>query len=338
MRIHYSSYYHALAEAGDIAQRAERLGYDVVQHPERQHNPFLPCVLAADRTTRIGIATNIAVAFARSPMDTAYLAWDLQQLSGGRFSLGLGTQVKGHITRRYSQPWGPPAPRIKEYVAAIRAIWDSWQNGAKLDYRGEHFTVNLMTPYFNPGPIEHPQIPIFVAAVGAIMAKSVGQVCDGLAWHQFHTARYLQEVVVASARAGAQAAGRDPNALQFHGAAFIATGATQSDLERGREAVKKEIAFYASTPAYHPVLALHGWQDVGEKLHQMSRENKWDAMSAEITDEIVDAFAVTADYDHIADKLKERYGAFASGVTFSFPTKTPADEERLAAIVQQIKA
>jgi probable F420-dependent oxidoreductase len=323
---------------GDAAREIEALGYDGVQHPDLQHHPFLPCALAAEATKTIGIGTSVAIAFARSPMDTAMAAWDIQELSGGRFTLGLGTQVKAHIVRRFSGTWASPAARMREYVRALRSIWDCFQNGSKLDVRGEHYNFSLMTPYFNPGPIEHPHIPVYVAAVGPLMSRVAGEVCDGLAWHTFHTVKYLREVVVPNARAGAEKAGRDPASLQFSGSCYYVTGDSDEELERGRQETRTNIAFYGSTPAYHGVLAAHGWNDLGEKLHLMSREGKWDAMGDEITEEMLDEFVVTERYDKIARAIKARYGSLASGFNFSSRIDTGKDRDAVAAIVRELKS
>ncbi len=337
LRVLCSSRFSRTSEAAEAAREVEALGYDVVQHPDLKHHPFLPCALAAQATETIGIATNVAIAFARSPMDTAMAAWDIQELSGGRFTLGLGTQVKAHIVRRFSGTWGPPAARMREYVQALRTIWDCFQNGTKLAFRGEHYNLSLMIPYFNPGPMEHPNIPVYVAAVGPLMSRVAGEVCDGLTWHTFHTVKYLREVVVANARAGAEKAGRDPDSLQFVGSCYYVTGDNDEELERGRQEQRKNIAFYASTPAYHGVLATHGWNDVGEKLHLMSREGKWDEMGGEITDEMLDEFVVTAPYDKIAGAIKARYGSFATGFNFSSRVSTGKDRDAIAAIVRDLK-
>ena len=321
-----------------MAQRAERLGYDVMTNGERDHIGFFPPLLAAEHTTKLKVATNVAIAFARSPMTTAYAAWNLQGFSGGRFQLGLGSQVKAHIVRRFSAEWGKPVARMKECIQAVRAIWDCWQNGTKLDFQGEFYKFTLMIPYFSPGPTEHPDIPIHIASVGPRMSRMAGEVCDGLGWHGFHTPRYLREVVYANFKAGAEAAGRNVKDLRFQGGGYIATGDTEEELEKGRFSVRKEISFYGSTPAYLPVLETHGWTDVGHKLHGMSREGKWEAMTKEITDDMVDEFAIVAKYDKLAAEIKRRYGDFASGFSLSLPAETLEEEERLSGIIKALKS
>lgn len=338
MKVYGGIGFKNLSEVPAVARRAERLGYDGIHNGESSHHSFLPPLLAAEHTKVIGIGTNITVAFARSPTVTAHAAWDIQDLSGGRFALGLGTQVKAHIVRRFGAEWRQPVARLREYVQAVRAVWDSWQNGTRLNFQGDHYKLTLMIPFFSPGPIEHPNIPIHISAVGPRMSRMAGEATDGLAWHGFHTPRYLREVVYANFCEGARAAGRDPKSLEFMGGGYFVTGKNDEELEKGRQAVRGQIAFYGSTPQYHVVLDLHGWTDIGHKLHAMSREGKWDAMGRELTDEIVDEFATVAPYDKIARKIKERYGAFATAINFSMPTKTPEDEEVLASIIKELKS
>ncbi|MCL0101561.1 TIGR03617 family F420-dependent LLM class oxidoreductase [Dehalococcoidia bacterium] len=328
----------SLKQIPEAARRAERLGYHAMNNGERRNHAFLPPLLAAEHTERLMVSPNVAIAFARSPMATAYASWNIQAFSDGRFQLGLGTQIKAHITRRFGAEWGKPAARMRDYILALRAIFDCWQNETKLDYQGAFYKLNLMIPYFNPGPIAHPNIPIHIAAVGPRMARMAGEVCDGLGWHGFHTAKYLREVVFENFKLGAQASGRDISRLRFEGLAHIATGATDEEVEKGRLKVRNAISFYGSTPAYHPVLEIHGWNDLGEKLHLMSRDQKWEQMATEIPDEVVDEIAVTAKYDDLAKAIKQRYEDFATGFSIDLPTKTPEEEERLASIIKEIQA
>ncbi|HEX2173421.1 MAG TPA: TIGR03617 family F420-dependent LLM class oxidoreductase, partial [Dehalococcoidia bacterium] len=214
-----------LSAIPEATRQAERLGYDGVTSNETNHEAFLPIVLMAEHSERLEVGTSIAISFPRSPMIVANLAWDLQKFSRGRFNLGLGTQVKGHNQRRFSVPWSPPAPRMREYVQALRAIWDCWQNGTKLDFTGEHYTFTLMTPMFDPGPIEHPKIPIYLAAVGDAMCRLVGEVADGIRLHTFNTPKYVQQVILPSIEAGAKRAGRSMSDLEIIGGSFIVTGA-----------------------------------------------------------------------------------------------------------------
>ena len=327
----------SLDEAPEAARRAERLGYDFLSSSETAHNPFLPLVLAAEHTERVGLRTSIALAFARSPMDTAYLAWDLQRFSNGRLALGLGSQVRGHIVRRFSMDWAPPAGRMREYVIALRSIWECWQTGAKLDIRGDHYTINLMPPVFNPGPIPAPDIKVHIAAVNPRMLQVAGEVCDGVTLHSFNTPEYTKQVVMPNLQKGAAKAGRTLKDMEVSGGGFIVTGGTEEELDANRMATKKRIAFYGSTRSYAGVMDTHGWSDTAEKLYRMSVEGKWSEMEAEITDEMLDAFAVSGTYDEIVDKVKDRYGAYATSISFSIPVRTPDDEERLKAMVRELQ-
>ncbi len=323
---------------GTDARRAEELGYDYFSASETAHNPFLPLALAAEGTERIMLRTSIALAFARSPMDTAYIAWDLQAMSKGRFALGLGSQVRGHIVRRYNMEWSSPAARMREYVLALRAIWDCWQNGTKLNFKGDFYSFNLMPPFFSPGPIEHPDIKIYIAAVNGRMQRVAGEVCDGVLLHSFNTPRFTEEVVLPRLEEGAKAAGRTMADLEVSGGGFIVTGANQEEIEANRRITKNRISFYASTRSYAPVMHAHGWHDTAEKLYRMSIDGQWGQMGEQITDEMLDAFAVVGSYDDIVDEIKVRYGAYAGSIGFSIPTRTPEDEERLRSMLKSLQA
>ena len=243
-----------LNAAAAIAQQVEAYGFSGLWTSETAHNPFLPLTHAAAATKRIDLGTAIAVAFPRSPMITAQIAWDLAAQSNGRFILGLGTQVKPHIEKRFSTPWSAPAPRLREYVESLRAIWDTFQTGAPLRYRGEHYSFRLMTPFFNPGAIEHPDIPIYIAAVNDHLCRLAGELCQGLHVHPFHTARYLREVVIPNVERGAQAAGRTRADVALSCAIFVCTGKDAAETVENTAGVRTQIAFYASTPSYRPVM------------------------------------------------------------------------------------
>jgi len=309
------------------ARRCEELGFDGVTTPEAGHDPFLPLVVAADHTRHIALGTNVAIAFPRSPMVTAQLAWDLQQLSGGRFQLGLGTQVKGHVERRYASPWsGPPGPRMREYVQCLKAMFETFQTGAKPDFAGEHYGFSLMNPFFNPGPIEHPHVPIHLAAVNPYMARLSGELCDGLRLHPIATFRYAREVVLPAIEAGATKAGRDPSEIDVIGAPFLAIAADEEGVEAARRALKQHIAFYASTPTYHAVLEFHGWQGVGHELHRMSREGKWREMPERISDEMLDEWAIAGTRDQLVGKLHERCTDLFSTVLLDLAPELRSDD------------
>ncbi|TYL55467.1 TIGR03617 family F420-dependent LLM class oxidoreductase [Nocardioides sp. BGMRC 2183] len=293
-------------EPADEARRAEAAGYDRIWSSEIGHDPFVQLAVGAAATSRIEVATGIAVAFARNPMNTAHLAHDLQTLSRGRFTLGLGTQVKAHVTRRFSMPWSRPAARMREYVLALRAIWDSWETGERLKFEGEFYTHTLMTPMFVPQSHGHRTPPVVVAAVGDRMAEIAGEVGDGMLCHSFLTEAYLREATLP-----AIALGRARSAItefEIVGGPFVATGSTAAEIAAATDAVRSQIAFYASTPAYRPVLEHHGWGELGERLHRLSRGGDWAAMAAALPDELLHEFAAVGEPEEAADLLARRYG------------------------------
>lgn len=326
-----------LAAIPEATRQAERLGYDGVTSNETNHEAFLPIVLMAEHSQRLEVGTSVAISFPRSPMIVANLAWDLQKFSRGRFNLGLGTQVKGHNQRRFSVPWTPPAPRMREYVLALRAIWDAWQNGTKLDFVGQHYTFTLMTPMFNPGPMEHPKIPIYLAAVGDAMCRLVGEVADGIRLHTFNTPKYIQNVIVPSIEAGAKKAGRSLEDIEVIGGSFIVTGANEEEVERSKLAEKRRISFYGSTRSYHPVFQEHDQLELGLKLHAMSLKGEWEAMAHEISDDVLEEFAVVATYDDLPRRLKEKFGGVVTRMVYTPDIRGPEDEERVTDIVRQLK-
>ncbi len=326
-----------LREVPAAARKAEERGYDGFVVPQTSHDPFLPLVLAAEHTERVELGTAVAIAFPRSPMITAYEAWDLQAMSKGRLLLGLGTQVKGHIERRFSVPWTAPGPRLREYILALRAIWDCWQNGTKLDFRGEHYTFTLMTPFFNPGPIEHPHVRIYVSALNPYICRLAGELCDGIRLHAFNTPKYFRDVILPNLEAGAKKAGRSLADIDISGGNFIIAGDTEEEIERGKQDTRRQVSFYGSTRTYKSVMDAHGWGDTALKLHRMSSEGLWTEMAEEITDEMLEEFAVIGTYDEIVDKIKERWGWVVNRVGFTMPVRGPADEERLRAMIRALQ-
>ncbi len=316
---------------------AEGMGYDGVSASETRHDPFVALTLAANATSRVALATNVAIAFPRSPMVTAYTARDLQDLSGGRFRLGLGTQVKGHIERRFSTAWESPGPRLREYIQALRAIWRAWDTGEPLNFAGRFYRFSLMTPFFNPGPGEFPQPPIMNAAVNAYNCRVAGEVSNGLALHTFTSADYVKQVVKPNIALGAARAGRDPEAIAVKGGGFIVTGPDQPAVEAARQEARQRIAFYASTPAYRPVLECHGFHEVGQRLHQMSRQGKWQEMASLVSNEMVDAFAVVGRYAEIADRLLERYGGLVDEVGFSVAAANQSAEQQVRQVISRLQ-
>ncbi len=327
-----------LKDVPGISRKYEKIGCDIIDIHDTKHDPFLSLALAAEHTRHVALRTSVAIAFPRSPMTIAYSAWDIQRFSEGRLTLGLGSQVRGHIVRRFSAPWVPPAPRMREYVTALRAIWDCWQNGTKLKFQGDYYSFSLMTPFFDPGSIEHPNIPIYISAMNQNMLRVAGEVCDGLLIHPFTSLKYVKEVILPDLETGAERAGRSLEDVEVSGGGFIVTGETEEGIAKGREAVRSRIAFYASTLSYRPVMSVHGWDDTVEKLYRMSVEGQWDSMRGEITDEMVDTFALIGTYDDIVDKIKARYGDYACSIDFSLPVDNGNSEGRLEDVIKQLKS
>jgi probable F420-dependent oxidoreductase len=308
----------------DLAVSAEQRGYDAAWVPEVAHDPFPSLAIAASRTERLQLGTNIAVAFARNPMSLAVVANDLQLYSNGRFLLGVGSQIKPHITKRFSMPWSAPAERMREYLLAMRAIWHSWSSGERLDFVGEFYTHTLMTPFFNPGPNPHGNPPIFLAGVGPRMTAVAGEVADGFFLHGFTTERYIREVTLPALLEGRAAAGKDNlDGFEINGIPFIVTGHDDASVEAAAAGVRNQIAFYGSTPAYRPVLELHGWGDLQPELNALSKRGEWEEMGRRITDEMVHEFAIVASPDQIADRLLARYGDIFTRTGFYAPYPVP---------------
>lgn len=308
-----------MRDVAQAARAAEEIGFDGIWTTETQHNGFLPLVIAAEHSQRIDLGTAVAIAFPRSPMVMAQLAWDLQALSGGRFILGLGTQVKAHIERRFGVAWEAPVARLRDYIGAVRAIWDSWQNGTKLDYRGRFYQHTLMTPFFSPGPIASPRIPIYIAGVNEGLARLAGELCDGFHIHPFHSVAYLNQVVRPQIAAGAAQAGRAITDLELVSSAFVITGPDEAALAGARAAVREQIAFYASTPSYRVVLACHGWEEVGQRLSRLASAKRWGEMGELISDEMIDAFAVQAPFGQLGPALRARYAGVLDRVACYLP-------------------
>lgn len=319
------------------AALVERLGFDGLVLTETKEDPFVVMAMAATTTERIDLTTAVAIAFPRSPTVTAMTAWTLQRASGGRFTLGLGTQVKGHIERRYGMEWHPPGPWIEDYLAAVRAVWNCWQHGTSLDHHGEHYDLTLMNPLFDPGPIDHPFPPIHLASVNAHMARVAGRHADGVRPHPICTRRYIDEVLRPAVAAGAADVGRETSDIVAVASPLIVTARTGAELADRISAVRSRIAFYASTRTYRPVFDLHGWGDACDHLSVLSRQQRWDEMEQHVTDEMVHEIAVVAPYDTLADAVAARYGGSCDRVEFSIPLDTSDDERLLAEMVAQIQ-
>ncbi len=326
-----------LSQVPAAAQRAEALGYDGVITPETGHDPFLAHVLAAEHTERLELGTAVAIAFPRSPMATAQIAWDIQKLSKGRFTVGLGTQVKGHVVRRYGMDWVPPGPRMRDYILMMRAIWDSWQNGTKPEFQGEHYRYTLMTPNLIPGQIEHPHIPIHISAINPYNCRLVGRLCDGIKIHTFNTMKYLREVILPNIEKGAKKAGRDRKEIEICGMGSVITGKNQEEVEKAMAPVRQTIAFYGSTRTYQPVFDVHGWGDLTMELYALSLEGKWSEMATKITDDMLDQFAIIGTYDEIVTKIKEKCAGVIDRMTFAIPVRSADDEDRLKSMIKELQ-
>ncbi|MCI0521629.1 MAG: TIGR03617 family F420-dependent LLM class oxidoreductase [Chloroflexi bacterium] len=303
-----------LAQVAAIARAAEEIGFDALWSTETMHDPFLPGALIAEHTRQMRFGTGVAIAFARSPATIAYTAWDLAQLSGGRFILGLGTQVKAHIERRFGMAWPESVVgRLREQIAAVRAFWHTWQSGEKLNFRGETYKLTLMSPFFNPGTIAHPDIPIYIAGVNSGLARLAGETVQGFHVHPFHSTRYLREVILPAIEEGAQRAGRTRGDVLTATSAFVITSPEEEFLARS------QIAFYASTPSYQAVMALHGWQEAAQNLSALAARGAWDAMPAQIGDEMLDAFALRCPPADLPAALHEKYDGLIDRISLYTP-------------------
>ena len=306
-------------EVAELSRKSEAYGFDCFWVNETKHDPFLQLAIAANSTGKIGVGTSIALAFTRSPTTIAYTAWDLQNISGGRLVLGLGSQVKGHIERRFGMQWQPPAPKMKEVVLTLRSIWQSWQDGSRLDFQGRFFQIDLMTPFFSPGRIENPNIPIYIAGVNEGMCRVAGAVADGLHVHPLHTVKYLREVIDPALTLGATRAGRKRSDVIVAASVFAAVGRSESEIRESREALRGKIAFYASTRTYSKVLKIHGWEGVGEKLHSLSMKGEWQNMPKEVGDDMLEEFVVEGTWEEIGAKIKRRYEGLVDRVRLYAP-------------------
>ena len=301
--------------AAQRAQQLEAAGYDGAWTSETNHDPFLPLALAAESTAHIELGTNIAVAFARNPMTTAHLAWDLQLLSGGRFILGLGSQIKPHITRRFSMPWSRPAARMGEYIEALHAIWDAWESGGRLNFRGDFYQHTLTNPMFVPPPQPHSRPKVYLAAVGPLMTQTAGRAADGLLCHGFTTADYLRDVTMPALREGQAAASRPPGAVQVSLLAMAVVAETPEEHQAASLAIRMQIAFYGSTPAYRGVLEHHGWGEAQTELNALSKQGRWAEMAGVIDDEMLRTIAAVGTPAEVADILLARYGDVVDRIT-----------------------
>ncbi|HEX3862893.1 MAG TPA: TIGR03617 family F420-dependent LLM class oxidoreductase [Stellaceae bacterium] len=297
------------------AQTAEAEGYDGIISMENQHDPFLALAVAGVATERVELHTGVAISFARTPMAVAEVGWDLAGSTGGRFVIGIGSQVRAHNERRFSVPWTPPAPRMREYVQVLRAIWQCWKTGDKPAYEGEHYRFTLMTPNFKPEPIDAPPPAVMIAAVGPAMLRVAAEECDGVKLHGFCTRKYLTDAIMPRIEAGLAKAGRSRAQYEISGGGFLATGADDESVAKRFEWVRQRVAFYGSTPAYYPVLAVHGLEDLGLKLNAMVRQGKWSELAKEVPDDVAHLFAAVGRHDQIVQAIADRFGGLVDALT-----------------------
>jgi len=316
-----------LRDVPAAAKAAEDAGFDAIWTAEAGNDGFLPLALIAEHTKRIKMGPSVAIAFPRSPMAMAYTAWDLAGMSEGRFILGLGTQVKGHNERRFSVKWEAPVPRLREYVLSLRAIFKCWaEGGTRLKFEGKYYNFSLMTPFFTPPKHDHPDIPIWIAGVNEYILRLAGELCDGLHAHPFNSPKYLREFVLPHVEQGLKKAGRSRKDFQIGTTAFVIVGRNQDEIERAKAGVRQQIAFYASTRTYKVVLDMHGWGEVSARLNQKAAQGDWGGMAKEITDEMLDAYAVVGTYEDIADKVMRRYDGLLDRVGFYIPYRAGLDD------------
>jgi probable F420-dependent oxidoreductase len=335
MKVDSMGYLATVDQGGGLAQAAERFGYDGWWAPETQSDALLACAIAAERTEGIELGTAIAVALARTPMTVAIQANDIQALSRGRFALGLGSQIKPHIERRFSMPWSHPAPRMREFILATRAIWRAWETGETLDFQGDFYTHTLMTPFFNPGPNPFGNPKVILAAVGPKMTEVAGEVADGLLCHGFCTERYLREVAMPALERGAARAGRDLDGFEITAPGFVIARDSEEELAAGRDFVRQQIGFYGSTPSYRPVLDVHGWGELQSELNELTKRGAWDQLAGVVDDDVLDTFAIIATPEQAAEEIRRRFGDTATRIALSLPDD--ADAERWAPVFEILR-
>ena len=324
-----------LAGVAESVRKLEAAGYYGAMSIGTGHDPFFPLLLAAQNSERIEVISSIAVAFSRTPMLLAHIGHDLNSYSKGRMVMGLGSQIRPHITKRFSMPWSSPAKRMREFIMAMRAIWACWHEGEKLDFRGDFYTHSLMTPMFTPQDNEYGAPKVLLAAVGPLMTEVAGEVADGIILHAFTTEKYIREVSLPAIEAGLAKSGRSRSDFQISYPGFVVTGRTEEEIDAARVGVCKQIAFYGSTPAYAPVLGIHGWGDLQPELNRLSKEGKWDEMGALITDDILNEFAVVGEPDEAVDKFKAKFGDMIDRTTANFAA---SDEDHQKALMARLKA
>jgi len=315
-----------LLDIPNLAEAAQQAGFDGLWSSEVDHDPFLQLALAATTAHSLDLGTAIALSFTRSPMVLAYTAWDLAAMTQGRFILGLGTQVKAHNERRFSVPWAAPLPRLREVITGLRAIWHSWRTGERLNFRGDHYTFTLMTPFFTP-PSHAFDVPIYIAGVNTGLCTLAGELCDGFHIHPLNSADYIQRIVRPSIQAGAESAGRSLDDVTLSASVFVVTGRDAGHTDTLRAFVRQQISFYASTPSYRVIFQTHGWEDVAEALSAFAARKKWSEMPGLITDEMVETFAIGASPEEVGNKVLERYRGLVDRVTLYLPYEPDTFDE-----------
>ncbi len=329
-----------LARIAESARQLEAVGFDGITTPEAGHDPYLPLMIAAEHTQTVRLGTNIAVSFPRSPMVTAQAAWDLQNYSSGRFALGLGTQVKAHNERRYATPWpGAPGPRMREYILCLQSIFRSFQNPKEPCYfEGEFYQFTLLPTFFNPGPIVHPDIPIYLAVVNKYMARLAGELCQGIRLHPIATFGYTRDVIIPAMEEGARSTGRAREQLDLLGAPFLAVGRDEEAVDTAVKGLRQQIAFYASTPAYHPVLRFHGWEDIGLELNRRISDGKINTIASLITDDMLDEWAIVCTCDQFADQVKKKSAGLFDSILLDLPPEVRADQDWMRQMIGLIQS
>jgi len=326
MKFDVSLLVHDLSQMPALARFADELGFDGIWTFETSHDPYLPLVLAAEHSAQLSLGTSIAVAFPRSPTITAQIAWDLARYSKGRFILGLGTQVKGHNERRFGVKWERPVAKMRDYILAVRAVWDSWQNQSRLNYRGKFYQLTLMTPFFSPAPHEFHAIPIFIAGVNRRMCELAGELCDGFHVHPLHTRRYLAEKILPHIEIGLTKSCRPRSAIELSSSIFVIPTDDAAQAVKYEADVRQQVAFYASTPPYRPVFEIEGWSDVADQLKALAARGQWSEMPSLITDEMLDRFALRGSWAELPSLLRQRYSGLLDRVSYYFPL-VPGENE-----------
>ncbi len=318
------------------AAEVESLGYDALVVEETKDDPYQLLALAATSTSTLGLGTSVAMAFPRSPTITALSAWTLQKVSAGRAILGLGSQVRGHIRRRYGMEWHAPAPWMRDYIGAVRAVWRCWQERTVLDYVSDHYKLNLMVPLFDPGPIDHPHIPVHLAAINPAMCQVAGEVADGIRLHPVCSPLFVEQVMAPAVARGAAKAGRDQASVEWSMKPLVATAPTNAALDVVAQTVRARVGFYLSTPSYRATFDVHGWGDAADAAAALSKEQRWDDIVPLVSDEMLHTIATVGTHDNIGRLLTERYANLIDRIEFSIPVTTASEAERLRAILNEL--